>query len=199
MNHADLASIVQKHTDGLFSRALQMTGDQDLAWDLVQDTWERALRRYPENLPEDRVWSWLAVVLRNQFLDQLRRADSRCKVRLSDEQWRLLAGPEPEDAEDWRCFTEEDIRSGLYELPETVRTPLALHALEGMRYSEVAKHLGMRMGTVGTRILKAKRMLRGHLLSVRGPGPTKGARGSRKAGLRSGASFEPRASNAAAA
>lgn len=198
MNHVDFAAIVEKHAEGLLGRALQLTGEYDQAWDLVQDTWERALSRYPENLPEDRVWSWLAIVLRNRFLDQLRRCDSRRTMRLTEEQWLGLPGPEPEEGEDWRAFTEEDIRASLYDLPEPVRAPFALHALEGMRYDQVAQRLGVPPGTVGTRILRAKRMLRGHLLAADGPSARPSPRRA-SASRRAGASFEPRASNAALA
>jgi RNA polymerase sigma-70 factor (ECF subfamily) len=103
-------------------------------------------------------------VLNNLWIDRLRAARVRDAVPYQDS----VQTPEQQQAgsaahssrEGWRDLSVSDIAAILSEVPEPHRTAFRLHALEHLSYAEVARVLGVVPATVGTRILRARRLLR---------------------------------------
>jgi RNA polymerase sigma-70 factor (ECF subfamily) len=165
----DFAQIAREQGPRLFKRALQLTRDDAHAWDLVQDTFERCLRCFPEQLPTEKVHAWLSAILNNLFIDEKRTYEARALVRLRDEDWqRMPAEVEGDELSAWRAFDPADVRACLGQLPLVLRQAFEMHDLAGLNYREIAARLNVNRATVGTRILRARRQLCA-LLRAAGP------------------------------
>jgi RNA polymerase sigma-70 factor (ECF subfamily) len=125
--------------------------------DLFQDVLERTLHHFERLPPGVDHRAWMARVMRNLFIDRVRRrATAPAAVELDDEP----ASPVPEGAEWWEKLDADDIRARLRELPDELREAFALFALEGCSYQDIATRLGVPKATVGTRILRARRRIK---------------------------------------
>ena len=143
-----------------FARSL--AGAPDQADDLVQQTCERALRSLAHFTPGTRLDSWMFRIMQNLWIDTLRaRPDTVA----------LAADAEGEDrpgadlvGEDGRVTTEArlhlaDVRRAIRGLPEEQRIALFLVCVEGMRYRDVAEALEIPIGTVMSRLGRARAAL----------------------------------------
>jgi RNA polymerase sigma-70 factor (ECF subfamily) len=131
------------------------------AWetdDLVQDTFERALRHLGAGrTPPTQMRPWLASIMRNAFIDRIRRK------AVTFEPIDDTAQPEVEAAAPWADVTIEEVRAALARIDEHLRLAFELHYLQGMRYREVAKRLAIADNTVASRLFRARQALRDEL------------------------------------
>jgi RNA polymerase sigma-70 factor (ECF subfamily) len=141
-----------------YARAL--TRDADMADDLVQDTLVRALRS--EHLFEgDEIRSWLYTILTNLNRNRLRSLARRPVLTpIEDNDAPDLAGPEAGG---------RDIERALALLVEEQRTALLLVVLEGLSYREVAEVQGVPIGTVMSRLARARVQIKTYLEGGRLP------------------------------
>lgn len=154
-----LEELFRVHQDFLRRLAAQMcrsTFDPD---DLLQDVLERTVLHYHPSRSNHR--AWMVRVMRNLFIDRIRRRASSLPPALFEED-----APEPamDDPAWWEGLDMDAIRARLDELPDEQRTPLELFAFERCSYREIAKRLGIPPKTVATRILRARRQLKQLLL-----------------------------------
>jgi len=137
-----------------YARAL--TGDRARADDLVQDTLERALRKWALWRLGSRLDGWLFSIMHNVFVNQVRSAHGRqASVSLEDLAFES-AVPDGADA----ALQRRDLAAALAQLPEDQREVLLLVGLEDMSYKEVASVLGIPLGTVMSRLSRARQQLR---------------------------------------
>lgn len=157
---------VRAHEPELTLLAERLGASKADARDLVQDTFERALRAWDRLPAGSNVRGWLVTILHNLFIDRCRRARRAPTTPIAEE---IQAPPSEEVAVPaWADVTPEQLRAALGELDDEFRHAYQLHALEGRSYREIAERLGISMSTVGTRLLRARRKLRVILLrSVR--------------------------------
>lgn len=141
--------------------ALGLCRDPQLASDVLQDTFESALKNFARKPPGASPRSWLATILRNRFIDFWRRASLSRRVEGQLEQ--QAAGPRAEAAPGWAAITPEQLRGAVDSLDEEFRAVYLLHA-EGRSYQQIAAELSLPRATVGTRLLRARRKLREILL-----------------------------------
>lgn len=125
--------------------------------DLAQDAIERWLRALPGLPLGTNHAAWLSTVVRNLFVDRLRRAGARRQQSIDGV--RLFA-PNPEPPPWWRELGADEIDRALARLPGPQRQTLRLFALEGKSYLEIARRQGITASTVGTRILRGRLRLR---------------------------------------
>src|SRR5258708_7232054 len=153
----DFESLARDHGPALRSVALRLCRGPSDAQDLVQDTLERALRRFP-NVPEHgNLRAWLITILRNRFIDYCRQRSRESGVQIDEMQVEApVSQPEPK----WAAITQEQVGEALAQLPEEFRKVYELHAIERKSYAEIALALGMPKATVGTRLLRARLRLR---------------------------------------
>jgi RNA polymerase sigma-70 factor, ECF subfamily len=163
----DFVDLVRAHEAALLARALHLTNDRDVALDLVQDTFERCLRRYPTCLPRDKTRNWLLVVLHNLFIDEVRLARNRGRTR-GDTALERVPVPLGEEPPRSSCFDAEDIARWLPTLSPEVVAAYRLHC-QGLSYKAIAAALAIPVPTVGTRVLRARRYLREALNRARPP------------------------------
>jgi RNA polymerase sigma-70 factor, ECF subfamily len=132
--------------------------------DLVQDVLERAYRSW-HRLPEGaNVRAWLAQIMRNRFIDYLRRRRAEPQSEPADED--TLGGYEPPPSGMWAAVTSGQLRAKVAELPDEFRRVFELHAFEERSYHDIARELRIPMATVGTRLLRARQRLKQLLLSL---------------------------------
>lgn len=136
-----------------FARAL--TRDATAADDLVQATLERALRAWASRSKQDALQSWLFSILYRQFIDEQRRA----------KRWRRVldvvgVADEPHAPSAERVNEGRDTLAAFAELPAEQRAILLLVGVEGFSYREVADALEVPIGTVMSRLSRARDKLR---------------------------------------
>ncbi|SUY26808.1 Probable RNA polymerase sigma-C factor [Burkholderia oklahomensis] len=136
-----------------YARAL--TGDPAWADDLVQDTAERALARMRAFRPDSNLRAWLLTILRHLYIDQL-RARREFAVDEDDGPWRTLEAPTGQvDA-----LVLRDVQRMLYRLPLEQREVLLLVCVEELSYQEASAVLGVPVGTVMSRLSRAREHMR---------------------------------------
>ncbi len=153
--------IVREHSARVYRLAYRLTGNPHDAEDLTQETFVRVFRSLDSYVPGT-FEGWLHRITTNLFLDQARR---RRRIRMEatgDEaaQWPSgdqLASPE-------RAFEhgnlDYDVQRALDELPPEYRAAVVLCDIEGLSYEEIAVTLGIKLGTVRSRIHRARARLR---------------------------------------
>ena len=140
-----------------YARAL--AGDRARADDLVQDTLERAWNKFHLWRPGSDLRAWLFTVMHNVHVNQVR--STRDHAMLDDE------GAEMAVAGTQGALLEiRDLENALALLPAEQREVLLLIALEDMSYAEVASALGIPIGTVMSRLSRAREKLRATMLGV---------------------------------
>ncbi len=156
----DLRSRIAAHIPQLRRFARALCGSQALADDLVQDCIERALRKghlYDETRS---LRIWLFTILRNIYISGLRRDGRAMFAKSVDE---LGPGEGAVRPEQESRLAVEDIAAAIGRLPEDHREVILLVALEDMSYREIAGIIGVPIGTVMSRLSRARASLRASL------------------------------------
>ena len=135
-----------------YARAL--VGDRDAADDLVQDTLERAVRKFHLWRPGD-LRAWLFSVMHNVFVNQLKSRRILPSAEL-DEDF-------PGNSDTSGITDMHDLERGLAKLSAEQREVLLMVGLEDMSYEAVSRALGVPMGTVMSRLSRAREKLRRHM------------------------------------
>jgi RNA polymerase sigma-70 factor (ECF subfamily) len=143
------------HIPALRRYARLLTGDGARADDLVQDTLERACIKWSLWQPGTSLKSWLFTLMHNLYLNQVRDR------RHDDRHGSLDEGPEP--AHEPMAYAPDimDLERALERLSPTLRTVLLLVTVEEYTYAEVADMLGVPIGTVMSRLHRAREQVRG--------------------------------------
>lgn len=141
-----------------FARAL--AGDAALADDLVQDCVERALRKQHLFDETRSLKTWLFTILRNLFISSLRVKSREIFSKSTDD---LVQGEDAALPEQEQRLVLADISRALDRLPASHREVLVMIAVEDLSYREVAEITGVPIGTVMSRLSRARGSLRGIL------------------------------------
>jgi len=150
------------HTRALYSAAYRITRNAADADDLVQETLLRSLRAFEGYVPGTNIRAWLFTILYRTRTDQLRKLGrSPRTVELVDQE-PAVAPPQAALA----CG-HEAIERALGDLPEVFRTAVVLRDIEELTYDEIARVLGIPIGTVMSRIHRGRSLLREALSSLR--------------------------------
>jgi len=157
------------YMDGLYAYGMVLSRNQAMAADLVQETYLRALKAKESLRPDSNVKSWLFTILRNIWLNQLRheRAGPKIAELDSDENLADVSIATSEDPHDLyvRNLQREQVRTAIQQLPVEFREIIILREYEELSYSEIANVLQCPMGTVMSRLARARSRL-GDLLSI---------------------------------
>jgi len=151
--------LVEEHYPNLYRYAYRLTGSAADAEDLTQDTFCKAQTQLTQLRQADRVKPWLYSILRNAYLHRVRsRQQQRC-VSLDQ------VGDLPEAPADPLPEVEpERLQQALNELDEVFRTPVILYYFEDFSYRDIAEQMDLPIGTVMSRLARAKAYLRSRLL-----------------------------------
>ena len=152
------------HLDALHNLAVYLTRNGSEAEDLVQETYVRAMRFSHRFQPGTHLRAWLFQILRNTFLTFYRLRER--EPALSEDGVAAGGAPMFHDAPDQDGASTEvltDLDRALSRLPEEFKTPLLLAEVEGLPLDEVARIMDCPVGTVKSRIFRAKERLREYL------------------------------------
>lgn len=165
----ELVRRYQNHVERLI---YHLAPDWEDRADLVQEVWIRVYRNL-KNLQEPRSFKgWLSRIVTNLFYDELRRRKRR-QPALSLDAPRLIGN----DQLDWELPTDQagpdeelekqefygELRRAIAGLPESFRTTIVLREIEGLAYEEIAAATGVSLGTVKSRIARARQRLQDQL------------------------------------
>lgn len=171
------AAFARQHEPALHATALRLCGNAADARDLVQDTLERGLRNLERFQVGTDGRAWLLTILHRLFIDRCRARTREPRADVSAEELaERVAAPDGEATPAWASISLEQLREVLGQVPEPFREVYRLHCLEGRPYDEIAARLGIAKNTVGTRLIRARRMLRELLV---GPEQQASAQGER--------------------
>ena len=155
--------VVRQHADRVYRLAYRLSGNRADAEDLTQETFVRVFRSLSDFTPGT-FEGWLHRITTNLFLDMVRR---RARIRFDalpeDAAERMassLAGPEQRYDE---MHLDADIQAALDALPADFRAAVVLCDLEELSYEEIAATLGVKVGTVRSRIHRGRVLLRNAL------------------------------------
>lgn len=163
---ADFHEQALSHLDALYNFALHLTKSPADADDLVQETFLRAFRFAHRFEPGTHLRAWLFQILRNTFLTFYRRESRQLAVMVretedgTEEAWEV-------EAPVGSVATVLDIERALGDLSEEFRSVLLLADLEGFALEEIAQIMDTPVGTVKSRLFRARRLLRRRLRDYR--------------------------------
>ena len=169
------------HVNRLYAAALRLTRNRADAEDLVQETYLKAFRSAGRFEPGTNLKAWLFTILHNTFLNTRRRG-AREPLAADDQLAEHLAaetagdGASPEHLL-LRESLDADLQAALDSLPEAFRQAVWLRDVEEFSYAEMARMLGIPIGTVMSRIARGRRLLYERLTAkTGGTGGTSGAK-----------------------
>ena len=167
--------IVREHSARVYRLAYRLTGNKADAEDLTQETFVRVFRSLHTYQPGT-FEGWLHRITTNLFLDQARRKQRIRMDAMGEEADRYASGDQLAAPE--RAFEhgnlDRDIQQALDELAPEYRAAVVLCDIEGLSYEEIAVTLGIKLGTVRSRIHRARARLRVSL-EHRAPDATRAA------------------------
>jgi RNA polymerase sigma-70 factor (ECF subfamily) len=151
------------HLDTVYRVALRFTGDPAKAQDLVQDTMFKAFRSWHRYQPGTNVRAWLLTILRNTFINEYRREKQRGPtVDIETAETFSLFDKVQEEDPEGRFFdqiVDDEVLRAIDALPDEFRETLVFSDLEGMTYQEIAEVTRVPVGTVKSRLFRARRAL----------------------------------------
>ncbi|MGH1562061.1 RNA polymerase sigma factor SigE [Mumia sp. DW29H23] len=152
--------IVEQHSARVFRLAYRLTGNQHDAEDLTQEVFIRVFRSLDSFKPGS-FEGWIHRITTNLFLDRVRRKSKFRFDRFGEgaEERLTAADPSPERA--WTdANLDADVEAALASLPDEFRVAVVLCDIEGLSYEEIADVLGVKLGTVRSRIHRGRKQLR---------------------------------------
>ncbi len=154
--------IAISHLDALYGFAMRLTRDRDRAEDLVQETYAHAVPHLARLEPDSNIKAWLFTILRNAWLKELRHARSGPQFVAIDEDNEPASIAEASDPVILyeRIWQRDELRAALEETPEHCAEIIILFDIEGFSYKETAEILGCPIGTVMSRLSRARAKLR---------------------------------------
>ncbi len=136
--------------------AFSLTGDWDRMEELVQDTCERALTRHEQWKPGTSLESWMCRIAQNLWKDGLKT--KRHRTQVSDESLHFLTGIDGRTQMEGR-LTLKAVMAAISLLPPDQRIVIALVCIDGRTYAETAEILDVPIGTVMSRLARARQSL----------------------------------------
>lgn len=159
-------TLVLEYEKNVYNIALRMTGNSEDAADMTQEAFIKAYNSLQSFRGDSKFSVWLYRIVSNVCLDFLRSRNRRPTVSLSvedddGEDTQLDVADDSQSPELLldRKLTRESVRRGLDSLPPDYRQILLLREIQGLSYDEISQALGLEVGTVKSRIFRARKRL----------------------------------------
>ena len=157
--------VMVPHMDVLYNYGLYLTGDREAANDLLQETYLKAFRFFEKFEPGTNAKAWLYRIMRNTFINEYRRVKRLPDLVQYDEQisaYQML--PRDEEKTELRKqingeLFEDEIAGAIASLPEKFKSVIVLRDVEDLPYEEIAEALEIPVGTVRSRLHRARAIL----------------------------------------
>ncbi|NIM52101.1 MAG: sigma-70 family RNA polymerase sigma factor [Gemmatimonadales bacterium] len=155
------------HLDTVFRVALRLAGNEAQAEDLTQETMLRAYRAWHQYRPGTNIRAWLLTILRHTFINEYRKARRAAPaVDVTEVEAFTVFEDVQESDPEGRFFdqlVDEDILRAIDGLPDEFRETLVLSDVEGLSYAEIAEVTEVPVGTVKSRLFRARQALQREL------------------------------------
>ncbi|HEX3546479.1 MAG TPA: RNA polymerase sigma factor SigE [Mycobacterium sp.] len=159
--------LVRQHADRVYRLAYRLSGNQHDAEDLTQETFIRVFRSV-QNYQPGTFEGWLHRITTNLFLDMVRRR-GRIRMEALPEDYDRVPADEPNPEQIYHdSRLGPDLQAALDSLPPEFRAAVVLCDIEGLSYEEIGATLGVKLGTVRSRIHRGRQALRDYLASHAG-------------------------------
>jgi len=156
-----------EYLDGLYSYAMVLTRNHAEAEDLVQETYMRAIQAMRKLRADSNIKGWLFTILRNIWFNQLRKrrkGPQMVEIEAGDDVANNIVEPSKNSHDLYASKSEaEQVRAAIQELPVKFREIILLREYEDLSYREIASVLHCPLGTVMSRLGRARARL-GHSL-----------------------------------
>ncbi|GJQ64278.1 MAG: RNA polymerase sigma factor [Melioribacteraceae bacterium] len=150
------SSLMVRHKDKVRNLVYLTLGDSDFVDDISQDVFISVYKKLGEFRFESKFTTWLYRITVNKCRDYLRKKKVRSIfVSIKDTETELSTGGQPENID-----IPALVRKGIKRLPEKLRIPLILRDIDGLSYKEIADQLECEVGTVKSRIFRARESLK---------------------------------------
>lgn len=159
--------LVRQHADRVYRLAYRLSGSQQDAEDLTQETFIRVFRSV-HNYQPGTFEGWLHRITTNLFLDMVRRR-GRVRMEALPEDYDRVPADEPDPEQIYHdARLDPDLQAALDSLAPEFRAAVVLCDIEGLSYEEVGATLGVKLGTVRSRIHRGRQALRDYLANRSG-------------------------------
>ena len=159
--HRQIVELVEQFSELLYRYAYRLTGNSVDAEDLTQQTCVTAQQKLHQLRTLGAARQWLLSIMRNSFLTSRRHPGKTHSLEGIEETLSRDEAPEP-------LVDPNELQEALLELTEEFRSPVILFYFENFTYQEISKHMGLPIGTVMSRLSRAKAFLRQRLSAVAG-------------------------------
>lgn len=154
--------LVRQHADRVYRLAYRLSGNQHDADDLTQETFIRVFRSV-QNYQPGTFEGWLHRITTNLFLDMVRRRN-RIRMEALPEDYDRVPADDPNPEQIYHdSHLGPDLQAALDSLPPEFRAAVVLCDIEGLSYEEIGATLGVKLGTVRSRIHRGRQALRDYL------------------------------------
>jgi RNA polymerase sigma-70 factor, ECF subfamily len=164
--YVDFENEAIPHMNAVYNFALRMSGNEDDANDLVQETYLKAFRFFDKFEKGTNCKAWLFRILKNSYINDYRKTTKEPnKVDYEDVQnfYENIKSDEVEfqhyEQDAFSNLLDDEITQVLSSLPEDFRTVIILSDIEGFTYEEIADFVDIPVGTVRSRLHRARKML----------------------------------------
>ncbi len=160
--------LTSPHVRFLYNMALRYTGNTYDAEDLVQETMFSAFKSFASLREKDKCKAWLLTILRRRFFREQARGRKQ-PILVDDEAYLHLLdryGRDEHQVNLKRRETAAEVQQILSGLPEKYQTPLLLFFMEDMSYQDISDTLELPMGTVMSRLSRAKQYFKKEMLQL---------------------------------
>ncbi|MDB9465638.1 sigma-70 family RNA polymerase sigma factor [Dolichospermum circinale CS-1225] len=173
-DRAAFAELLRRHQTQVDRVLYHLAPDWSDRADLAQEIWIRVYRNISRLQEPTKFRGWLSRIATNLFYDELRKRkrvasplslDAPRSLEDGEMDWEIAGDtPSPDEQMTTREFYEQ-LREAIADLPEAFRTTIILREIEGLSYEEIAEVTGVSLGTVKSRIARARSRLQTQLQS----------------------------------
>ncbi|BDQ02615.1 sigma-70 family RNA polymerase sigma factor [Ignavibacterium sp.] len=154
------------HMDALYNFALKMTGDSDEADDLVQETYLKAFRFFDKFEKGTNCKAWLFRIMKNTYINKYRKETKEPDKVDYEEVENFYENVKPSSTDSahlekdiYDNLLDDELSEAINSLPEDFKTVVILCDIEGFTYEEIADFIDVPVGTVRSRLHRARKML----------------------------------------
>ena len=158
--------LVFRHRDKIYARAMMMMRNEEEAMDLSQEAWVKSWQRLHQFQGDSSFATWMTRIVINLCLDQIRRQKkmrTESIEQIEEEAGGVERQMPVEHVNPIEGLEKEELRKRIDEamakLTDAHRTVLVLHEFQGMEYKEIARKVGISIGTVMSRLFYARRRM----------------------------------------
>ncbi len=165
-HHKTFLEEMLPHMDSLFNYALRLTSEHNAASDLIQETYLKAYRFFDKYEKGTNARSWLFRIMRNSHINDYRKKKREPNnFEFNEDKYSYIyvmhSSRDSTDVREllYRNLLDDDVTGALFDLPENLRIAIVLHDIKGLIYKEIADFLEIPIGTVRSRLHRARKAL----------------------------------------